>query len=48
MNSFDLEQNSSDWHEHRKKYINASEVAIIMGLNPFENKQNLLKRKLFD
>ncbi|WP_225696109.1 lambda-exonuclease family protein [Candidatus Phytoplasma sp. AldY-WA1] len=48
MNNFDLEQNSSDWHEHRKKYINASEVAIIMGLNPFENKQNLFKRKLFD
>ncbi|WP_341266581.1 lambda-exonuclease family protein [Candidatus Phytoplasma fraxini] len=44
----DLEQNSNDWHDHRKKYINASEVSIIMGLNPFENKKNLLKRKLFD
>lgn len=49
MNScLDLEQNSNDWHNHRKKYINASEVSIIMGLNPFENKQNLIKRKLFD
>ncbi|MDV3167831.1 MAG: YqaJ viral recombinase family protein [Candidatus Phytoplasma stylosanthis] len=48
MNSFDLEQNSNDWHLHRRKYINASEVSIIMGLNPFESKKNFFKRKLFD
>ncbi|MEZ0180030.1 lambda-exonuclease family protein ['Camptotheca acuminata' phytoplasma] len=48
MNNLNLEQNSDNWHIHRKKYINASEVAIIMGFNPFDNKKNLLKRKLFD
>lgn len=48
MNSLDLKQNSTDWHKHRKKYINASEVSIIMGLNPFENRKSLFKRKLFD
>ncbi|QTX02770.1 endonuclease [Candidatus Phytoplasma luffae] len=48
MNSFDFEQNSSEWFNHRKKYINASEVSTIMGLNPFESKQSLFRRKLFD
>ncbi|NWN45631.1 lambda-exonuclease family protein [Candidatus Phytoplasma pruni] len=42
-----LEQNSEAWHKHRSNYINASEVAAIMGLNPFESKQALFKRKLF-
>ncbi|MBP5836124.1 lambda-exonuclease family protein [Candidatus Phytoplasma meliae] len=44
----ELEQNTLAWHQHRKKYINASEVAAIMGLNPFETKEQLLQRKLFD
>ncbi|TVY12275.1 lambda-exonuclease family protein [Candidatus Phytoplasma pini] len=49
MNHFNinLKQNSNEWHKHRQNYINASEVSIIMDLNPFETKQNLLKRKLF-
>ncbi|WCA22523.1 lambda-exonuclease family protein [Candidatus Phytoplasma oryzae] len=47
MNYLKLEQNSHNWHQHRKKYINASEVATIMELNPFDNKKSLLKRKLF-
>ncbi|XXP77198.1 MAG: lambda-exonuclease family protein [Lettuce witches'-broom phytoplasma] len=42
-----LEQNSEAWRKHRNNYINASEVAAIMGLNPFETKQALFKRKLF-
>jgi putative phage-type endonuclease len=42
-----LEQNTLAWHNHRKKYINASEVAAIMGLNRFETKEQLLKRKIF-
>ncbi|MDV3196150.1 MAG: YqaJ viral recombinase family protein [Candidatus Phytoplasma stylosanthis] len=33
---------------NRRKYINASEVSIIMGLNPFESKKKFFKRKLFD
>ncbi|KXT29456.1 putative phage-type endonuclease domain protein [Candidatus Phytoplasma oryzae] len=47
MNYLKLEQNSDNWHKHRKKYINASEVATIMDLNPFDNKKTLFKRKLF-
>ncbi|WBL31481.1 lambda-exonuclease family protein [Candidatus Phytoplasma sacchari] len=46
-NYLKLEQNSNNWHKHRKKYINASEVATIMDLNPFDNKKFLFKRKLF-
>ncbi|MFR0367844.1 lambda-exonuclease family protein [Candidatus Phytoplasma palmae] len=45
---FNLEQNSFEWHEHRKKYINASEVASIMGLNPFESEKSIFRRKLFN
>lgn len=48
MQGLNLEQNSVDWHEHRKNYINASEIAAIMGLNPFESKKQLFKRKLFE
>ncbi|AGL90348.1 Similar to phage-related protein predicted endonuclease [Candidatus Phytoplasma australiense] len=48
MKNIELEQNTLAWHEHRRKYINASEVATIMGLNPFETKEQLLKRKLFN
>ncbi|MBP3059429.1 endonuclease [Texas Phoenix palm phytoplasma] len=45
---FNLTQNSFEWHEHRKKYINASEVAAIMGLNPFESEKSIFRRKLFN
>ncbi|CCP88129.1 lambda-exonuclease family protein [Candidatus Phytoplasma solani] len=48
MKHIELEQNTLDWYNHRKNYINASEVAIIMGLNPFETKEQLLKKKVFD
>ncbi|MCG3566538.1 MAG: YqaJ viral recombinase family protein [Candidatus Phytoplasma australasiaticum] len=43
----DIQQDSISWHEHRNNYINASEVAAIMGLNPFESVKLLFKRKLF-
>ncbi|MGA0448015.1 MAG: lambda-exonuclease family protein [Candidatus Phytoplasma pyri] len=42
-----IKQNSKEWHEHRKNYINASEVASLMGLNPFESKEELIKKKIF-
>ncbi|WP_349401811.1 YqaJ viral recombinase family protein [Candidatus Phytoplasma solani] len=48
MKHIELEQNTLAWHKHRQKYINASEVASIMGLNPFETRAQLLKRKLFN
>ncbi|WP_374695588.1 lambda-exonuclease family protein [Areca yellow leaf disease phytoplasma] len=43
-----LEQNTLTSTIITKKYINASEVAAIMGLNPFETKEQLLKKKSFD
>ncbi|MDV3153334.1 MAG: hypothetical protein Q8755_03070, partial [Candidatus Phytoplasma australasiaticum] len=39
----DIQQDSISWHEHRNNYINASEVAAIMGLNPFESVKLLFK-----
>ncbi|AYJ01496.1 endonuclease [Candidatus Phytoplasma ziziphi] len=42
-----LKQNSWAWFQHRKKYVNASEIGTIMGLNPYETKEDLIKKKLF-
>ncbi|WP_017193579.1 lambda-exonuclease family protein [Vaccinium witches'-broom phytoplasma] len=42
-----LNQNSYEWFRHRKKFINASEVGTIMGLNPYETKEDLLFKKVF-
>ncbi|XXP77624.1 MAG: YqaJ viral recombinase family protein (plasmid) [Lettuce witches'-broom phytoplasma] len=43
----DLKQNSWEWFQHRKNYINASEVGTIMGLNPYETQEDLIKKKIF-
>lgn len=42
-----IKQNSPAWFQHRKNYINASEIATLMGLNPFETKEELIKKKIF-
>ncbi|MBP3059282.1 endonuclease [Texas Phoenix palm phytoplasma] len=42
-----LKQNSYEWFEHRKNFVNASEVGTIMGLNPYETQENLIKKKIF-
>ncbi|MGA0448041.1 MAG: lambda-exonuclease family protein [Candidatus Phytoplasma pyri] len=47
MNKIELEQNTSLWHKHRINYINASEVAAIMNLNPFESRKKILEKKIF-
>jgi putative phage-type endonuclease len=43
----DLKQNSWEWFQHRKNFINASEIGTIMGLNPYETQEDLIKKKLF-
>ncbi|MDV3166806.1 MAG: YqaJ viral recombinase family protein [Vigna little leaf phytoplasma] len=47
MKKIDLKQNSWAWFRHRQNYINASEIGTIMGLNPYENPEDLLKKKIF-
>jgi putative phage-type endonuclease len=42
-----LKQNSWAWYQHRKNFVNASEIGTIMGLNPYETKENLIKKKIF-
>ncbi|MEC4558653.1 MAG: YqaJ viral recombinase family protein ['Conium maculatum' witches'-broom phytoplasma] len=43
-----LNQNSWQWFRHRKNFINASEIGTIMGLNPYESKDDLLFKKVFE
>ncbi|PQP79002.1 endonuclease, partial [Candidatus Phytoplasma phoenicium] len=42
-----LKQNSWAWFQHRKNFVNASEIGTILGLNPYETKEELIKKKLF-
>ncbi|MDV3166570.1 MAG: YqaJ viral recombinase family protein ['Waltheria sp.' little leaf phytoplasma] len=42
-----LTQRTKLWYQHRQKYINASEVAAITGLDPFRSLTQLIRDKLF-
>ncbi|WP_373375723.1 YqaJ viral recombinase family protein [Candidatus Phytoplasma solani] len=42
-----LSQRTKLWYQHRKKYINASEIASITGLDPFRSMEQLVHDKLF-
>ncbi|WP_034172254.1 YqaJ viral recombinase family protein [Chrysanthemum yellows phytoplasma] len=42
-----LNQRTQLWYQHRKKYINASEIASITGLDPFRSMEQLVHDKLF-
>jgi putative phage-type endonuclease len=39
-------QGSPEWHEHRRKYRNASETAVVMGLSPWRTPYQLWQLKL--
>nr|AIL25262.1 hypothetical protein [Candidatus Phytoplasma aurantifolia] len=41
-----LNQSTKLWYQHRKKYINASEIASITGLDPFRPLEQLVRDKL--
>ncbi|KND62798.1 YqaJ viral recombinase family nuclease [Candidatus Phytoplasma phoenicium] len=42
-----LKQCTKLWYQHRKQYINASEIASITGLDPFRSMEQLVHDKLF-
>ncbi|QKX95320.1 YqaJ viral recombinase family protein [Candidatus Phytoplasma asteris] len=42
-----LNQRTKLWYQHRKKYINASEIASITSLDPFRSMEQLVHDKLF-
>jgi len=42
-----LNQRTKLWYQHRQKYINASEIASITGLDPFRSLEQLVHDKLF-
>jgi putative phage-type endonuclease len=41
-----LVQGSPEWHEHRRRYRNASETAVVMGLSPWRTPYQLWQLKL--
>ncbi|KXT29260.1 putative phage-type endonuclease domain protein [Candidatus Phytoplasma oryzae] len=42
-----IKPNSYDFLEYQKKYINDYEIGIIMGLDPYNSKEELIKNKIF-
>ncbi|MDV3139566.1 MAG: YqaJ viral recombinase family protein [Candidatus Phytoplasma australasiaticum] len=42
-----LEQRTKGWYNHRQKYINATEIGSITGLDPFRSMEQLVHDKLF-
>ncbi|AYJ01082.1 endonuclease [Candidatus Phytoplasma ziziphi] len=43
-----LSQRTKEWYQHRKKYINASEIGSITGNDKFRSLEQLVHDKLFD
>ncbi len=41
-----LVQGSAEWHEHRRRYRNASETPIVMGVSPWQTPYQLWQYKL--
>jgi putative phage-type endonuclease len=41
-----LVQGSAEWHEHRRKYRNASETPIVLGVSPWQTPYQLWQHKL--
>jgi putative phage-type endonuclease len=39
-------QGSPEWHEHRRKYRNASETSVVMSVSPFQTPYQLWQLKL--
>lgn len=46
MKLLDLEQGSLEWLEKRRGSITGTDASIIMGVNPFKTRKDLLKEKL--
>jgi putative phage-type endonuclease len=43
---FDVAQGSTEWLELRRSKITATDAAVILGLNPWKNKNQLYKEKI--
>jgi putative phage-type endonuclease len=41
-----LVQGSAEWHEHRRKYRNASETPVVLGVSPWQTPYQLWQQKL--
>lgn len=41
-----MEQGSAEWHEHRRKYRNASETPVVLGVSPWRTPYQLWQYKL--
>ncbi len=41
-----LLQGSAEWHDHRRKYRNASETPVVLGLSPWQTPYQLWQHKL--
>jgi len=46
MNIVRIAQGTPEWHEHRRKYRNASETPVVMGVSPFKSPYQLWQEKL--
>ncbi|WP_334330967.1 lambda-exonuclease family protein [Candidatus Phytoplasma prunorum] len=46
MDKKEIQKNTKEFYHYRKNYINASEISTIMGLNPYETKEELIKKRL--
>jgi putative phage-type endonuclease len=46
MNIIKLVQGSAEWHEHRRRYRNASETPVILGVSPWLTPYQLWQQKL--
>ena len=46
MNIVRMLQGSPEWHEHRRKYRNASETAVVLKLSPWLTPYQLWQQKL--
>ena len=46
MNIVRMAQGSPEWHEHRRKYRNASETPAVLGVSPWQTPYQLWQLKL--
>jgi putative phage-type endonuclease len=46
MNIVKLVQGSAEWHEHRRRYRNASETPVVLGVSPWQTPYQLWQYKL--
>jgi putative phage-type endonuclease len=46
MNIVKLVQGSAEWHEHRRRYRNASETPAVLGVSPWQTPYQLWQQKL--